>query len=97
MEYAKEKPISDEQRRKILEEKIMMHQASGKRLESQIGFQAVLVTEKRPNHLVHLLLTILTGGLWALIWIYLVLTSKDLREILQVDEYGMTRVVPAKS
>lgn len=97
MDYAKQKPISDEQRRKILEEQIVMHQAGGKRLESQIGFQAVLVTEKKPNHLIHLILTFLTGGLWALIWIYLVLTSKDLREILQVDEYGMTRLVPAKS
>ena len=97
MEYAKQEPISEEQRRKILEEKIMMYQASGKRLESQIGFQAVLVTEKKPNHLIHLLLTILTGGLWALIWIYLVLSNKDIREILQVDEYGMTKLVPAKS
>ena len=97
MEYAKKKTISEEQRTKIFEEKIMMYQANGKRLESQIGFQAVLVTEKKPNHLLHLLLTLVTGGLWALIWIYLALTSKDLREILQVDEFGMTKIVPAKS
>ncbi len=90
-------PISDEKRREILEEKIMMYQAGGKRLESQIGFQAVLVTEKKVNHLLHLVLSIFTGGLWALVWLYVALSNKDIREILQVDEYGMTKQFPASS
>ena len=54
MGHTNKQPISDEKRREILEEKIMMYQAGGKRLESQIGFQAVLVTEKKVNHLLHL-------------------------------------------
>ncbi len=97
MAQRKRHPLEDHERQKILEEKILMEQAGGKRLESQMGFQAVLVTEKKPNHLVHLILTVLTGGLWALIWIFVVLSSKDRREILQVDEYGMTKIIPAKS
>ena len=97
MKQKPQEPISSEKRNRILEEQILTHQANGKRLESQMGFQAVLVTENRPNHLIHLILTVLTGGLWALIWLYIVLTKKDRREILQVDEYGMTRLMPAKS
>ena len=97
MKHKSDEVISQEERKRILEEQILTHQAGGKRLESQMGFQAVLVTENRPNHLIHLILTILTGGLWALIWIFVVLSKKDRREILQVDEYGMTRLIPAKS
>ncbi|MCY4072576.1 MAG: hypothetical protein OXG60_14880 [Chloroflexi bacterium] len=97
MDYTKKKPVSEEKRRQIFEEQIMMHQANGKRLESQIGFQAVLVTEVKVNHLMHLILTLLTGGLWALLWIYFALARKEIREILQVDDYGMTKVIPAKS
>lgn len=28
------------------------------------------------NHILHLVLTIITGGLWGLVWLFLVLTNK---------------------
>ena len=97
MDYTTKTPLSEEKRRQILEDQIMMHQANGKRLESQIGFQAVLVTNVKVNHLMHLIITVLTGGLWALLWVYFALARKEIREILQVDENGMTKLIPAKS
>lgn len=36
-------------------------------------------TQQTPNHLLHLLLTIATGGLWILVWIYTVLSSHETR------------------
>lgn len=30
-----------------------------------------LAVGTRPNHILHLILTILTGGCWALVWIFL--------------------------
>jgi len=33
----------------------------------------------RPNHVLHLILTILTGGLWLIVWIILALRRGSLR------------------
>ena len=35
----------------------------------------VLAQKQRPNHILHLLLTLLTGGLWVLPWIMMSLPS----------------------
>ncbi len=33
--------------------------------------------QQTPNHILHLLLTVVTGGLWAIAWIIISLSSKN--------------------
>lgn len=39
----------------------------------------VLARAKGPNHILHLLLTIVTAGLWAIIWIFACMGKRDWR------------------
>ncbi|MCY3915760.1 MAG: 3'-5' exonuclease [Chloroflexi bacterium] len=88
--------ISESERQQILNEAIIQHQATGARLESRVGFQAVFVTQEKTNHILHLIVTLITGGLWLPVWVLLALTRKKKREALQVDEYGEASLESAK-
>jgi hypothetical protein len=84
---------SDEERKKILSDRIQRNiLQGGSRVESQSDFQAVLVRGHRPNHVLHLLLTIFTLGLWAIVWIGVVMFGGEKRALLIVDEYGNTQL-----
>ena len=41
----------------------------GWRVESRTETQAVIVRGHRPNHILHLILTIITLGIWAVVWL----------------------------
>ena len=58
------------------------------RVESQSDYQAVLVSGKKVNHVLHLILTLLTFGLWVFVWIGLVIFGGEKRRMVSVDEYG---------
>lgn len=58
------------------------------RIESQTDFQAVVVTGKRPNHLLHLILTLLTVGLWVFVWIGVAIFGGEKRRVVSVDDFG---------
>lgn len=62
-----------------------------RRVESQTNVSAVLVRGRRINHILHLILTILTV-VWGLVWISLIVWGGEKREILNVDEYGNATV-----
>lgn len=48
---------------------------------------------QKVNHILHMILTILTVSLWAIVWIILVLTrGKEKREVIGADEYGDTNI-----
>jgi hypothetical protein len=64
----------------------------GWRVESRSEFQAVFARGHRPNHILHLLLTILTAGLWGLfVWLPLSIFGGEKRRMVSVDEYGQRR------
>jgi len=59
------------------------------RIESQSDYQAVLVRGRRPNHVLHLILSLLTLGFWAVfVWLPLVLFGGEKRSVITVDERG---------
>ena len=62
--------------------------AMGRRVESQSDYQAVLVKGKPVNHVLHLILTLVTAGFWSPIWIALVIFGGEKREVARVDEWG---------
>ena len=79
---------SAEARKEILSRQIGEYAARGRRVETQNDFQAVLVHGQRVNHLLHLFIAVFTCGLWGVIWLLLVLTGGEKRELVRVDEWG---------
>jgi hypothetical protein len=77
-----------EARRATLAQAIANQVRQGSRVEAQSEFQAVLVDGKPINHVLHLILTLVTCGIWAIVWIALVGMGGEKRYSLQVDNYG---------
>jgi hypothetical protein len=80
---------TDPERVKILRDFVVGRVANGYRVELQDDFSAVLLYGKRPNHILHLLLSIVTLGFWLIIWILIAMTSKESRTLYKIDEYGV--------
>jgi hypothetical protein len=83
-----------ESRSALLEALVRKELAStfGARLDSRPDpFTATIVTGgARPNHILHLLLTLLTFGLWAVIWLAVsTLGAPRRRVMLHVDQQGV--------
>ena len=93
----KRQRLTDAERREILNQAILQHQAQGKRLESQVGFHATLVSGKRVDHLLHAFVTFVTGGIWLIVWLFYIAKGGEKREMLAVDEVGRVTITPLKS
>jgi CTP-dependent riboflavin kinase len=63
----------------------------GARLESRTLVSAVVVTGRPVNHVLHLILTILTSGLWIVVWGLMALGAGEQRFYLSIDPYGQVR------
>jgi hypothetical protein len=81
-------PIPTEQRRQLMDTAVNEWAREGWRVESRSEFQAVFAKGHRPNHILHLLLSIVTVGLWIPVWICLSVFSGEKRKVVSVDEYG---------
>ena len=86
-----ERKTADE-RRSLLSRQIGSRLASGRRVESQSEFQAVLIHGHAVNHILHLFISIITAGIWIIVWIALVIFGGERREIVEVDEWGNSSV-----
>jgi hypothetical protein len=64
----------------------------GGRVAFQGEATAVVVTGRPVNHLLHLILTLLTGGLWLVVWALVTATGGERSQTLTVDEDGSVRV-----
>ncbi len=69
--------------------------SKGWRIESQGQFHAVIVKGGQVNHILHLLLTILTGGFWIIVWLFLVVFGGNERRMIYVDARGYVSVTKA--
>ena len=81
------KKTADE-RKELLARQIASMLPQGMRVESQSDYQAVLLKGKRVNHILHAILSVFTGFLWAPVWIILAITGGEKRQIVSVDEFG---------
>ena len=77
-----------DERKAMLARHIASRLAQGRRVESQADYQAVLVRGRRPNHVLHLVLTIVTFGFWAIVWLALWIFGGEKREMIETDEWG---------
>lgn len=51
-------------------------------------FDGRAVSRQRTNHLLHLILTLVTCGLWAPLWLLFALTRPPMVRVVHVDEWG---------
>src|SRR5215207_8344529 len=80
---------SPEDRRALLAQEVAGHVSHGYRVESQTDYQAIVVKGRRPNHLLHLILSVLTLGVWALfVWLPLAMFGGEKRRVITVDNFG---------
>lgn len=61
---------------------IAIYTARGYLVAARSQDYVTLVFPRRTNHVLHLLLTLVTLGLWAPVWLFLGLTTKDVRVTL---------------
>jgi hypothetical protein len=72
-----------------LAQAVESHVRLGWRVESSpLPGQVVVVRGKRPNHILHLLLSVVTLGLWLPVWLLLAATSHETRAVLTVRPDG---------
>jgi hypothetical protein len=81
-----------EERKELLARTIMGQVAGGARVESQSDFQAVVVKGKPVNHVLHLIITLVTLFTWGFVWIGLAIFGGEKRSMITVDEYGNAAV-----
>lgn len=48
----------------------------------------VLAYRRRVSHLAHALMTLVTAGLWALVWLAMVMGNREDRVMLEADRWG---------
>jgi len=78
-----------EERREILASAVSEAVRDGYRVESQTDHQAIVVKGRRPNHLLHLVLSVITLGFWLLfVWIPLAIFGGEKRRVIMVDTFG---------
>jgi hypothetical protein len=82
---------SESERRSALDARIARELAGGAMLESQAGYNAVLIKGKKVNHILHLILSLITAGIWLIVWLVLVITNKRQRIVLFVNEEGVVQ------
>ena len=80
--------ISPEDRKSILAERVDDYLAAGWKLELQRDYLAVVTTGRTVNHILHLLLSVMTVGLWLLPWLWMATSNRPQRLTISVDEFG---------
>ena len=83
---------SCDDRKESLGRAIHAQVAQGARVESQGDYQAILVIGHRTNHTLHLILTVVTFGLWGIVWLGVFAFGGEWRMSLGADEWGNTNV-----
>ena len=86
---------NDHRRQEILEQSVMDAISKGWKIESQGKYHAVIVEGGSVNHLLHLILSILTSGIWIIVWFLLVVFGGQRRRMIYVNEQGYISVTKA--
>lgn len=78
----------------ILDAEVARHVAVGWAVESRSETMAVVVSAANTNHVLHLLLTLVSCGLWAVVWFFLAVTQRTRRLSLVVQPDGSVARTP---
>jgi hypothetical protein len=89
--------IPFEQRRELLAEEISRQLAlENRRIESYGDLSAVIVNGRPVNHILHLLLSMVTIGIWLIPWAIMHNFAGESRELIRVDETGRVTIQKLK-
>lgn len=80
--------LTTDQRADILNREVSRWVSNGWGTESVTSTQAVLFKKRKARILLNLLLTVITGGLWGIVWIVLAIRGGGKRQVLFVNELG---------
>lgn len=80
--------MNDEERKRKMASAIAAAVARKGRVESQTDDMAVIVWGRPVNHLLHLVLTLVTVGFWVPVWIVLAVFGGEKRYVITIDEFG---------
>lgn len=70
--------------------------AYGARIESLSETSAVVVHGHRPNHVLHLILTLVTLGVWGLVWLCIAIFGGERRKLMKLQDDGRISVTTVK-
>ena len=83
--------LTDQQRKGVLTSFIQTQTSKGWKLVFRGDFEAQLIKGKPTNHVLHLILSIITLGFWIPVWICVSLFAGQKEWFVTVDEYGNVR------
>lgn len=66
------------------------------RIESRTDTMAVVVRGHRTNHILHLILSICTLGIWIPVWVILARIGGERRDVYQLQSDGTVKVTKPK-
>lgn len=75
-------------RQAILAREVSKRVQGGYRVESQTATQAVLVKGRRPNHVLHLILSLVTLGVWIPVWFFVACFAGEKRQAITIGPDG---------
>jgi len=87
-------PVTREVASALLTVAVQREIAAGGRVEHASDTTAVLAHGARLNHVLHLLLSVFTFGLWLVVWVVLAATGAPSRVMLTVDPCGNVTRTP---
>lgn len=83
--------MTTDQQSQILNAEVARDAKRGWTVSSVSGGQAVMQRKKKLNALLHIILSVITGGLWLIVVAVLVINRKIETQVLSVDAYGKVR------
>jgi hypothetical protein len=81
-----------DQRTEALSRAVNAQVSHGWSVVSQSPTQAQLVKGKHHSHVLHLILTLLTLGLWLVVWIPLAVFGGEKHRFISVNEQGVVSI-----
>ena len=80
--------LSTAERAAIMKQDLRTLTFDGYRIVTVDRDRAVVLAGSPVNHILHLLVAVLTCGLWGLVWLLLVVLGGEKRTHVHIDEYG---------
>jgi hypothetical protein len=80
--------LSQAERGSILEDNLLEAGSQGGHVETRSATEAVVVYGRPVNHVLHLLLSVFTCGLWVPVWLFIAATGGQHRATICVDPEG---------
>ena len=84
--------VTPAERRRLLTQHLDGMEEQGKRIAFRGDYQAIVADGTPVNHVLHLMLSFFTVGLWAIIWMFDISFHKETKEFVRVDIYGNVTV-----